>query len=262
MASILRGTAYITGAGSGIGQYTAYAFARYGVKKMALTDIKPENLKTTVDQLKKDAPDVEVEAIQMDTSKEEDVNRSIEQTVRRFGRLDYAVNNAGVGGPAKGTTEVELSEWKRLMDINLHGVWMCQRAQLRQMLKQDVISVREGRGTIVNVASMLGTKASAPATPATAYTASKHGVMGLTKTDAIFYAPQQIRINAICPGYIGTPLLKSNSLEAIMAEELKRVPMGRFGEMEEIADSIAFLASPMSSFMCGTGLIVDGGYCA
>jgi NAD(P)-dependent dehydrogenase (short-subunit alcohol dehydrogenase family) len=119
-ASILRGTAYITGAGSGIGQYTAYAFARYGVKKMTLTDIKPENLETTVAQLKKDYSDIEVEAIQMDTSKEKDVDSSIAQAVKRFGRLDFAVNNAGVGGPAKGTTEVELSEWQKLMDINLN----------------------------------------------------------------------------------------------------------------------------------------------
>jgi NAD(P)-dependent dehydrogenase (short-subunit alcohol dehydrogenase family) len=119
-ASILRGTAYITGAGSGIGQYTAYAFARYGVKKLALTDIKPENLETTVAQLRKDAPDVEVEAIQMNTAKEEDVDRSVAQAVKRFGRIDYAVNNAGVGGPAKGTVDVELADWQKLMDINLN----------------------------------------------------------------------------------------------------------------------------------------------
>jgi NAD(P)-dependent dehydrogenase (short-subunit alcohol dehydrogenase family) len=105
---------------------------------------------------------------------------------------------------------------------------------------------------------MLGTTGSAPATPASAYTASKHGVMGLTKTDAIFYAPQHIRINAMCPGYIGTPLLLAATASGVMKGELERVPMGRFGEMEEIADGIAFLASPMSSFMCGHGLIVDG----
>jgi NAD(P)-dependent dehydrogenase (short-subunit alcohol dehydrogenase family) len=120
MANLLRGIAYITGAGSGIGQYTAYAFAKNGVKRMALTDIKPQNLQTTIAQIKKDAPDVEIEAIEMDTSKEQDVNRSVEQTVKRFGRIDYAVNNAGTGGPAKGTTEVEFEDWKRLMDINLH----------------------------------------------------------------------------------------------------------------------------------------------
>jgi len=262
MASLLKGVAYITGAGSGIGQYTAYAFARHGVKRMALTDIRPENLQNTIDKLKKDAPDVEVEAIQMDAAKEEDVNRSIEQTVKRFGSLDYAVNNAGIAGPSRGTADVEFAEWQKLMDVNLNGVWLCQRAQLRQMLKQDVKSLREGRGVIVNVASMLGTVASAPVTPATAYTASKHGVMGLTKTDAIFYAPQNIRINAICPGYVETPLLQSASAAGAMDLELKKVPMGRLAKMEEIADAIVFLSSPMSSFMCGAGLLVDGGYTA
>lgn len=153
--TLLRGVAYITGAGSGIGQYTAYAFARHGVTKMALTDINPKNLEVTIAQLKKDAPAVEIEAIQMDTSKEADVDRSIAQTVKRFGRLDYAVNNAGIGGPAKPTPEVELHEFQKTIDVNLNvcslsknihgailicsiqGVWMCQRAQLREMLKQE-----------------------------------------------------------------------------------------------------------------------------
>lgn len=136
-SSLLRGTALITGAGSGIGQYTAFAFARHGIKKLAITDIKQENLQSTVDALKKQAPDIEVEPIQMDCASEADVNRTIDQVVERFGRLDIAVNNAGIGGPPVGTTEVELSAWQRLMDVNVNGVWMCQRAELRQMLKQE-----------------------------------------------------------------------------------------------------------------------------
>jgi NAD(P)-dependent dehydrogenase (short-subunit alcohol dehydrogenase family) len=105
---------------------------------------------------------------------------------------------------------------------------------------------------------MLGIVATSPITPATSYSASKHGVMGLTKTDAIFYAPQHIRINAMCPGYVETPLLLAATKSPLFAKELERVPMGRLAKMEEIADSIVFLASPMSSFMCGQGLIVDG----
>lgn len=137
MVTLLRGAALITGAGSGIGQYTAFAFARYGIKRLAITDIKKENLQSTVDELKKQAPEVEVEPIQMDCGSEADVNRTIEQVVKRFGRLDIAVNNAGIGGPAAGTTDVELSAWRKLMDINVNGVWMCQRAELGQMLKQE-----------------------------------------------------------------------------------------------------------------------------
>jgi NAD(P)-dependent dehydrogenase (short-subunit alcohol dehydrogenase family) len=122
----------------------------------------------------------------------------------------------------------------------------------------SVRSQREGRGVIVNVASMLGIVATAATTPATSYSATKHGVMGLTKTDAIFYAPQHIRINAMCPGYIETPLLLEATQGPLFAKELEKVPMGRLGKMEEIADGIVFLASPMSSFMCGHGLLIDG----
>jgi NAD(P)-dependent dehydrogenase (short-subunit alcohol dehydrogenase family) len=120
MASLLRGTAYITGAGSGIGQFTALAFARNGVKKMALTDIIPKNLETTIDLLKKQSPDVEIEAIQMDTGKEEDVERSIAQTIKRFGGIDYAINNAGIGGNGKPTVEQDLTDWQRVVDVNLN----------------------------------------------------------------------------------------------------------------------------------------------
>jgi NAD(P)-dependent dehydrogenase (short-subunit alcohol dehydrogenase family) len=117
--SLLRGIAFITGAGSGIGQYAAFAFARHGVKRMVLTDIRPENLRSTVQELQKIAKDVEIEAIDMDVAKEADVKNAIERSVNRFGRIDYAVNNAGIGGPPRGTTDVELSEWQGVMDINL-----------------------------------------------------------------------------------------------------------------------------------------------
>jgi NAD(P)-dependent dehydrogenase (short-subunit alcohol dehydrogenase family) len=128
MASLLRGTAYITGAGSGIGQFTALAFARQGVKKMALTDIKPENLKTTIELLKKQSPEVEVEAIEMDTAKEEDIIRSVSQTVKRFGSIDYAINNAGIGGTPIPTVDQTISDWQRVIDVNLN---VCEGPKLR-----------------------------------------------------------------------------------------------------------------------------------
>ncbi|KAK4542635.1 hypothetical protein LTR36_006684 [Oleoguttula mirabilis] len=194
---------------TGIGQYTAYAFAKYGVRQLALCDIKPEALEQTSNELKKNFPDVEILSIQMDTSKEDEVNSAVDQTVKKFSRLDIAVNNAGIsgGGP---TDQLEFEDWRRVLSINLDGVWLCQRAQIRQMLKQEPLDPlpRGNRGVIVNVSSMLGLVASAPATPAPAYTASKHGVMGLTKTDATMYASRGIRINACCPGYVATPLLK------------------------------------------------------
>lgn len=215
-----------------------------------------------MDALKESNPDVHVLDIEMDTSKETSVIDAVDQTIKHFGRVDIAVNNAGVGGPQKSTPEVELSEWENLMSINVTGVWLCQRAQIKQMLKQEPLASdgRHGRGVIVNVASMLGLVASSPAAIATAYTTSKHAVMGLTKTDAAQYAPEGIRINAMCPGYVETPLLKSARDSGFMAEELKKVPMQRLASMEEIADSIVYLASPLSSFVVGHGLAVDGGY--
>ncbi|KAK5169771.1 uncharacterized protein LTR77_005749 [Saxophila tyrrhenica] len=264
MTSLLKGVTFITGAGSGIGQCAAYALARHGVRQIALCDIRPDNLKTTSEQLKKQHPDVETLNIEMDTAKEDSVNSAVDQTVKHFGRLDIALNNAGIGGAGKQTADQELADWQRVMDVNVNGVWMCQRAQIRQMLKQEPLTAppRGNRGVIVNTASMLGLVASTPISAAVAYTTSKHAVMGLTKTDAVAYAAQGIRINAICPGYVGTPLLQQATETGVMDGEIAKVPQGRLGEMEEIADSIVFLASPMSSFMTGSGLVVDGGFTA
>jgi len=148
MANLLRGVAYITGAGSGIGQHTAYSFARHGVKRMALTDLKADKLEETIAQIKKDAPDVECLAIQMNTAIEEDVIRSVDETVKKFGSLDIAVNNAGRGGPSKATHDLEASDWKSLIDVNLTGVWLCQKAQIRQMLKQEYVLSRRAEEVI------------------------------------------------------------------------------------------------------------------
>jgi NAD(P)-dependent dehydrogenase (short-subunit alcohol dehydrogenase family) len=127
MASLLKGVTFITGAGSGIGQYAAYALARHGVRQLALCDIRPDVLKTTSEELKKRYEDVEVLNIEMDTSKEDSVNSAVDQTVKQFGRLDIALNNAGIGGAQKQTPDQELKDWQRVMDINVNGVWLCQR---------------------------------------------------------------------------------------------------------------------------------------
>ncbi|KAF2841024.1 oxidoreductase [Patellaria atrata CBS 101060] len=260
--ALLRGTAFITGAGSGIGQHTAYALATHGISRLALADISTPSLRTTISALQHEHPDIEVLPLQMNVASEEDVKRGIRETMKRFGRLDCAINNAGIGGRLAPSTEVERAEWESVMSVNLMGCWLCLREEVAVMRGQEILDPREGRGVIVNVASMLGLRASTPNTPATAYTASKHGVMGLTKTDALQYAPLHIRINAICPGYVATPLLKASASSEAMAREIDRVPMKRLGEMEEIADAVVFLCSRMSSFMTGTGLVVDGGWTA
>lgn len=282
MASLLRGSALITGAGSGIGQYTAYALAQHGIRQLAICDINASSLETTSAQLRKSHKDLEILPLEMDVANEGSVRSAFRKTVDRFERLDVTVNNAGIGGAPTPTHETELSKWDKVIDVNVKGVWLCQREAIRYMLKQQALDAgpRGSRGVIVNVASMLGTVASSPGTPACAYTSSKHAVMGkhdidiqlrdstlrprlgMTKTDAVMYASQGIRINAICPGYVGTPLLKAATGSGVMAAEVAKVPQQRLGEMEEIADAITFLASPMSSFMAGVGLVVDGGYTA
>ncbi|KAF2465261.1 NAD(P)-binding protein [Lindgomyces ingoldianus] len=261
MAFTLKGVAYITGAGSGIGQFAAYALARQGVRSFALLDRNP--VTSTVTELNKKYPDISVKEIRLDVADESAVNDSILQTVKEFGRIDYAVNNAGIGGTLKTTDQVDLDDFQRVLAVNTTGVWMCQRAQIRQMLKQEKPSEfeRSYRGSIVNTASMYGTLAPSLNVPSTAYCTSKHAVVGLTRADAIAFAPQGIKINAICPGYVATPLIASSmNQNDVMERERMKIPLQRLANMEEIGDSIAFLHSEASSYMVGASLVVDGGF--
>lgn len=261
MAFALKGVAYITGAGSGIGQYTAYALARQGVRSFALLDRNA--ITTTVSELKKISPDVSVKEFQVDVTNEKAIDDSIEKTVKEFGRLDYAVNNAGIGGIIKTTDQIPKEDFEKVIAINTTAVWTCQRAQIRQMLKQEKLSdsYRSYRGSIVNVASMYGLVAPPLNVPATAYSASKHAVVGLTRSDALAFAHKGIKINAIAPGYVLTPLVQATMGQGDMMEvERKKVPVHRYSEMEEIGDCIAFLHSDAASYMVGATLVADGGY--
>ncbi|KAH8601501.1 short chain dehydrogenase reductase [Bisporella sp. PMI_857] len=258
--TLLKGTAFLTGAGSGIGRATAIAFARSGIQHLALTDINEPSLKTVQEIIKKEYPDVEVETIQLNVRETDAVESSVLAAVKKFGRIDVAVNVAGIGGSGKQTHENTEEDWQRVLDVNLNGVWRSQKAQLKAMLKQEDLGPRYGRGNIINIASMYGIISPPTNIPATQYAASKHGVVGLTKGDAVSYAAHGIRINAICPGYIATPLLGNNPMSGEMTVEVKKTPMGRLGTVEEAADAIVFLASPMASFITGASLVVDGGH--
>lgn len=245
----------------GIGQYTAYALARQGVRSFALLD--RNSVSTTVSQLKKISPDVSIKEFELDVTNERAVDDSIEKTVKEFGRLDYAVNNAGIGGSIKTSDQIPTEDFENVIAVNTTAVWKCQRAQIRQMLKQEkpTNSYRSFRGSIVNVASMYGLVAPPLNVPATAYATSKHAVIGLTKSDALAFAHRGIRINAICPGYVMTPLVKEHMGKGdVMEAERLKVPLQRYAEMEEIGDCIAFLHSDAASYMVGTTLVADGGY--
>jgi NAD(P)-dependent dehydrogenase (short-subunit alcohol dehydrogenase family) len=235
--------------------------ARQGVRSFALLDRNP--VTRTVQHLKQTYPDINIKAFEMDVADEAAVNDSVEQTVKEFGRLDYALNNAGIGGALNTTDKIEKQDFDRVLSINTTGVWLCQRAQIRQMLKQDKWSdsYRSYRGSIVNTASMYGVVGPTLTVPSTAYATSKHAVVGLTKADAIAMAPRGIKINAICPGYVLTPLVE-NSMDkgSVMEDERVKVPVQRFASMEEIGDVIAFLHSDASSYVVGSALVADGGF--
>lgn len=240
--------AIITGAGSGIGKATAELFAREGAK-VIVSDISEKNGQSAVDDIKKNGG--EAFFIKADSSKPEDNEALVKGTIDKYGGLDIAVNNAGIGGPLGETGTYPIDGWQKVIDINLSGVFYGLRYQIPAMLEKG--------GSIVNIASILG---STGTKFSPAYVAAKHGVVGLTKAAALEYADKKIRINSVGPGYIKTPLVV-NSLDADTLNSLVALhPVGRLGEPEEIAELILWLASPKSSFVTGAYYPADGGYLA
>ncbi len=248
MKLLEKKVAIITGAGSGIGKATAELFAKEGAK-VIVSDINEANGKSAVDEIKKKGG--EAFFVKADSSKPEDNEALVKQALEKYGSLDIAVNNAGIGGPFVETGKYPIDGWQKVIDINLSGVFYGLRYQIPAMLEKG--------GSIVNIASILG---SAGTKFSPAYVAAKHGVVGLTKAAALEYADKKIRINSVGPGYIKTPLVE-NSLDADALKALVGLhPIGRLGESEEIAELILWLASSKSSFVTGGYYPADGGYLA
>lgn len=241
--------AYVSGGGSGIGKAIALCYAREGAK-VALSDINEDHGKAVVNEIIKNGG--EALFILADSSKAEENERIVKEIVEAYGRLDVACNNAGIGGQVAITGEYAIEAWDKVIALNLNGVFYACRYQLEQMEKN-------GGGSIVNMASIHGTVA-APMSPA--YTASKHGVVGLTKNIAAEYGQKNIRCNAVGPGYIATPLLDENLDEETKAFIASKASMNRLGKAEEIAELVVFLNSDKSSFTTGGYFIADGGYTA
>jgi NAD(P)-dependent dehydrogenase (short-subunit alcohol dehydrogenase family) len=241
--------AFITGAGSGIGRATALAFAREGVSVVAADVSEQANRETAslVEGLGGRAI-----AVGCDVTKAAEVAAALAKAIETFGRLDFAFNNAGIEprNPAP-TADYDEAEWNQVIDVNLRGVFLCMKHEIPLILKQ-------GGGAIVNTSSgagVIGIKGSP------AYTAAKHGVIGLTRAAALDYAPQNLRINAVCPGYIDTPMMgrftggTAEGRAKVIAEE----PAGRMGKPEEIAAAVLWLCSEGAAFMVGHAMVVDGG---
>ena len=238
----------ITGAGSGIGRSTALLFAKEGAK-VVVSDISDTNGNSVVEEIKKSGG--EAFFVKADSSKAADNEALVKQAIEKYGALDIAVNNAGIGGPLGLTGEYPLDGWQKVIDINLSGVFYGLRYQIPAMLPKG--------GTIVNIASILG-QAGTKFSPA--YVAAKHGVVGLTKAAALEYADKKIRINSVGPGYINTPLVTKSIDEAGRNALVGLHPIGRLGESGEIAELIFWLASSKSSFVTGAYYPADGGYLA
>lgn len=236
--------AIVTGGASGIGEFTVREMVNQGAK-VVIGDFDDSRGLNLAEELGE-----QVSFIHVDVSKEDEVEAMVNHTVETFGKVDILFSNAGVGSIGS-THELTLEEWNKTISINLSGVFLCAKYALIEMVKQ-------GSGSIINCASILGHVGQASTA---SYTAAKGGVVNMTRALALEYAAQGIRVNAVCPGYIKTPLL--DQLDDAMLQHLESLhPLGRLGESHEVANAVVFLASDEASFITGANLLVDGGYTA
>ncbi|KIW84366.1 hypothetical protein Z517_03616 [Fonsecaea pedrosoi CBS 271.37] len=264
---LMTGVGLVTGAASGIGRACAKILVEEGCTRLVLSDLPGGGLQEVSDELKSIEPSVETVLFVGDMSKEVDVNQMVEAGVARFGAIHYCINSAGVTSrPRLRTHELQTEAFDRVVNINLRGLWLCERAQIRQFLKQEptlqprhhAAGIATQRGAIVNISSIFGITAHATAG---AYPASKSGVLGLTRTDAVAYATDGIRVNAICPGFINTPLVeKAKEAGADYNKLVSLIPFRRMGTAEEVAEAAVWLASERASYVSGVELPVDGAW--
>lgn len=256
----------MTGAASGIGRACAHVLVEEGCTRLVLADMNKEGLQKVAEELGQIEPEVQTLNFGGDMSSEADVNRMVDEGVSRFGAIHYCINSAGITSkPRVRTHELEAEAFDRVVNINLRGLWLCERAQIRQFMKQEpsLRTRRRGegplqRGSIVNISSIFGLTAHGTAG---AYPATKAGVLGLTRTDAVAYGDDGIRVNAICPGFIDTPLVKAAQENgADYSKLVNLIPSKRMGKPEEVAEAAVWLVSERASYVSGVELPVDGAW--
>lgn len=241
--------ALVTGGSFGIGKATAIEFAKKGAKVSIADWVEDNETLNAIRSLGEEAI-----FIKCDVSKTDDVKAMIEKTIATFGRLDYAFNNAGIEGSNGTTHECTEENWDKTISVNLKGVWLCMKHEIPEILKQ-------GKGVIINCASIAGL-VGYMGLPA--YVASKHGIIGLTKTSALEYAKQGIRVNAVCPGAIKTRMIDriTGNKKEVEEQFAGMEPIGRLGQPEEVANAVLWLCSDEASFVTGHAMAVDGGWVA
>src|SRR3954470_17951498 len=246
--SFVGKVAFVTGAANGIGRAAALAFAREGASVVAADISERGNQETArmIEELGGRAL-----AVRCDVMRTEDVEAALDKAVETFGRLDVAFNNAGVEQPITAAADLTEDDWDRIVGINLRGVFLCMKYEIQLMLKQ-------GGGAIVNTSSGAGVKGFKGQA---AYAAAKHGVIGLTRSAALDYAPRNVRVNAVCPGIIDTPMMDrfTGGTDAGRERVIAQEPVGRMGRPEEIADAVVWLCSDAAAFVVGHAMVIDGG---
>ncbi|KAL4801515.1 oxidoreductase [Aspergillus unguis] len=257
---LANGVALITGSGSGIGQNIALKFASNGCKKLFLADISQNGLAATEAAVKEVAGDAQVVTFICDISDEQSVAAMVNTCVGQFGRIDFACNNAGMVTGAGVTHEMDADKFERMTSVNTIGTLLCQKHELKVMLQQEPLSVsgvrHAPRGSIVNTASMAGLGV---LSGLAGYSATKHGVVSMTRVDARQYAEQGIRINSVCPGFVDTPMLRGEMDEEWVKASARNAPVNRLIDPAEVANGVVFLSGSLATAVTGVSLPVDGG---